>query len=116
MIIDGGKVSEMSKTHVVKLWPEMFDDVASGVKSFDLRRNDRDYLVGDLLVMQEFDPKSGRYTGRETTRRVSYVMHGAGPGCIEPLKGLAINYVILGLAPTDRRRIDPRDVEFTREL
>jgi hypothetical protein len=92
----------MSNRHLVKSWPEFFNAVADGAKRFELRKNDRNYQAGDLIVLQEFDPKSETHTGREFTMRISYVMHGAGIGCIEPLKGLAIGYAILGLMPTSR--------------
>lgn len=90
----------MSKTHELKSWPEFFEPVSTGRKSFELRRNDRDFMPGDILVLQEWDPKNKSYTGRQLRRRVAYVERGAGVGCIEPLKGLAIGFVILGLMDT----------------
>jgi Domain of unknown function (DUF3850) len=83
--------------HRVKSWPEFFEDVRNGSKTFELRKNDRDYQVGDMLTLQEWEPKQQSYTGRECSRRIIYVLTGAGVGCIEPLKGLSIGYCILGL-------------------
>lgn len=90
------------KEHVLKSWPEFFDALTNGHKTFELRRNDRDFVVGDVLVLREWKPHAprnieGEYTGREARRLVTYVLHGAGVGCVEPLKGLAIGYCILGL-------------------
>lgn len=85
--------------HVLKSWPEFFQALESGEKTFELRRNDRDFKVGDELVLQEWDPKVSGPTGRVLRRRVVYLMHGVGVGAIEPLKGLAIGYAILGLGP-----------------
>lgn len=98
-------------THTLKSWPEFFVDIASGAKTFELRKNDRRYRIGDILVLREWEPPTaarlsaggateGKYTGREVRRRICYVMIGAGVGCIEPLKGLNIGYAILGLMPT----------------
>lgn len=92
--------------HELKSWPESFEPVMNGTKSFELRKNDRDYKVGDRLHLREWEPKlgdwdrrlgSGTYTGRECWREVVYVLDGIGTGCIEPLKGLNHGYCILGI-------------------
>jgi hypothetical protein len=96
------------KTHELKSWPEFFADVATGKKNFELRRNDRDYRPGDELVLREWEPgdhpdrATARYTGREHRVIVTYVLTGAGVGCIAPLKGLALGYCILGLENIDQ--------------
>lgn len=85
--------------HHLKSWPEFFEPVLEGEKTFELRRNDRDYKVGDHLVLREYEPGEDRYTGRELVKRVSYVMRGIGNvGSIAPYKGLSMGYAILGLA------------------
>ena len=38
-------------THKIKLSHCFFDDVASGRKNFELRKNDRHYQVGDCLCL-----------------------------------------------------------------
>ena len=43
-----------------------------GNKTFELRKDDRDYKVGDKLKLLEFD--NGNYTGRECNRTISYVL------------------------------------------
>ena len=52
------------KKHYLKTWPEYFQAVKSGKKTFEIRKNDRDYQTSDELVLQEFDPELG-YTGAE---------------------------------------------------
>lgn len=84
-------------THKVKCWPDYFAPIAAGIKTFDLRLNDRNYNIGDTLIFQEFDDRKGVYTGREITRRVGYLLEGTGGGGISPLRGLARGYAILGL-------------------
>ena len=37
------------KVHDLKCWAWSFDAIASGEKTADLRKNDRDYHVGDIL-------------------------------------------------------------------
>jgi len=52
------------KTHVLKSWPRFFQQVLDGKRTHELRRNDRDYRIGDHMELREFDPKAGAYTGR----------------------------------------------------
>jgi hypothetical protein len=88
--------------HRVKSWPEFYGPLADGQKPFDLRRMDRDYKVGDIIVFCEWKPlqnTNSGYTGRECRRLITYIMDGLGSvGTIEPYKGLARGYGILGLA------------------
>jgi len=81
----------------LKSWPEFFEPLIAGKKTFDLRRNDRDFNVGDRLRFLEWNPDTKEYTGRECERNIVYMIYGLGPGCIEPLRGLMLHYVILGL-------------------
>ena len=56
-----------------KIWPEYFDAVASGKKKFELRLNDFEVREGDTLLLEEWDPKTKRYTGRKTEKKVTYI-------------------------------------------
>jgi len=40
-------------THDIKILSEYFNAVADGSKPFEVRRNDRDYQVGDTLLLRE---------------------------------------------------------------
>ena len=51
----------MSTTHNLKCWPEPFAAVANGIKTFEVRRDDRPYAVGDTLILREWCP--GLYEG-----------------------------------------------------
>lgn len=62
--------------HDLKTWPEHFRDVRAGIKTAELRLNDRNYQPGDILVLREYDPQSGEYTGEVETRRVTHVLSG----------------------------------------
>jgi ASC-1-like (ASCH) protein len=59
--------------HRLKIWPEYFEAVLSGKKTFEIRKNDRDYQVNDLLLLQEYNPKTNEYTGREVLVEVTYI-------------------------------------------
>ncbi len=56
-----------------KCWPEYYDAVASGKKNFDMRVADFDIAEGDTLVLEEWDPKTGSYTGRSMAKQVTFV-------------------------------------------
>ena len=84
-------------THELKTWPEFFIETRGGRKKFELRKNDRDFRVGDQLLLKEWDPKvyqknlpsdhrtvediqaaiEAAYTGREFLVRVDYIMGAA---------------------------------------
>ncbi len=46
----------VGRTHRIKLHPNYFDRILSGQKNFEIRKNDRDYQVGDRLSMYPHDP------------------------------------------------------------
>lgn len=78
--------TEVKVTHQIKLVAEFFDDAAAGRKSFELRKNDRNYKEGDVLEMEEV--KDGKKTGRKCSKRIVYMM--------ENFEGLEDGYCILG--------------------
>ena len=68
------------QTHDLKTWPACFAAVKSGNKPFDVRLNEENFQVGDILMLREFDPDTEQYTGRTITRWVSYVLEGGNFG------------------------------------
>lgn len=78
------------KVHEVKLAAMYYDDVKDGKKTFELRKNDRNYKEGDKLHMLEF--KDGRHTGRTISADIVYLM--------EEYTGLTEGYCILGIRVT----------------
>lgn len=87
----------MTQTHQLKSWPEFFAPILKGEKNFELRKNDRNFAVGDMLQLYEWEPSTGKRTGRELTKVVTYRLDGIGPGGIPPLHGLSRGYCILSL-------------------
>ena len=55
-----------------RIWPEYFDDVASGKKKYELRLGDFEVHEGDTLVLEEWDPATKEYTGRSVEKKVTY--------------------------------------------
>ena len=56
-----------------KTWPELFEKVLRGEKKFDMRLADFDIKEGDVLVLEEWDPKTKEYTGRKIEKKVDAV-------------------------------------------
>jgi hypothetical protein len=64
------------KTHNLKTIQPYFDEVKNGYKTFELRKNDRDFKVNDKLCLEEYCPVNKEYTGNEITVGVSYILKG----------------------------------------
>lgn len=79
------------KIHRIKLASNYYDDVATGKKTFELRKNDRGYREGHKLELLEF--AEGRHTGRVIKADIVYML--------EDYTGLEDGYCILGIKVTD---------------
>jgi hypothetical protein len=63
-----------SVTHDLKVWSSYFGSLLDGTKNFEVRLNDRDFKSGHYLRLREW--LNNEYTGRELTKRVTYVLQG----------------------------------------
>jgi hypothetical protein len=77
------------REHELKCWPAQFAAILGGEKTSELRLNDRGFGVGDALVLREWVPLTGTYTGRTARVLVSHVLEG--------FAGLAGGYVVLSI-------------------
>ena len=84
--------------HELKTDPEEWDEVAAGVKTFEIRKDDRGYAVGDILLLMKTrytaaamaNGKPLEYTGCVVRVGVSHVMRG-------PVWGLEEGWVIMSI-------------------
>lgn len=84
----------MRKHHVLKIHPDFFDAVQDGSKTFELRRDDRDFQPHDTLEIREFSEANGGYTGRAVkSLHITYVLR-AGDMASLPAKGLVAGWCI----------------------
>lgn len=89
--------------HWIKTTEPYYSDVESGVKPFEVRRDDRlpAYAVGDILHLQQL--VNGQLTGKMCERIVTYTLRDT--------KFVKEGYVVLGIkAPTQESKpltIDP---------
>jgi hypothetical protein len=78
----------MRKIIDLKIVQPHFDDVASGRKKAELRKDDRDFAVGDMLILREWT--GTEYTGRKISATITHILKDCG-------FGLAEGYVILSI-------------------
>ena len=61
------------KVHELKCWRAPFAAVKAGTKTHEVRKNDRDFVVGDELLLREYDPSTGAYSGACQRVIVTYI-------------------------------------------
>ncbi|MGL9970952.1 DUF3850 domain-containing protein [Enterococcus sp. DIV1420a] len=62
-----------SKTHFIKIAPEFFLAVIKKKKKHEIRYNDRQYRVGDIVVLKEYETERRSYTGRTVVIEITYL-------------------------------------------
>ena len=77
--------------HELKIWPQYFERVRDGSKTFEIRKNDRGFQFGDEVVLREYDPtpvvkrddsplgveeweEPRGYTGKSLEFKIGYVL------------------------------------------
>jgi hypothetical protein len=74
--------------HRLKAETEYYQAVEKELKKFELRKNDRDFEIGDMLYLEE--TINGKYTGRQLApKKIKYILHGGNYGLQE-------DYCIIG--------------------
>jgi hypothetical protein len=64
-----------SREHHLKTVGDFFEAVWRGDKVFELRKDDRGFAFGDVLVLREWGPQNG-YSGRYIKATVTYLLAG----------------------------------------
>ncbi|MHB1262037.1 MAG: DUF3850 domain-containing protein [Thermoplasmatota archaeon] len=67
------------RVHDLKVWTEHFAALASGKKPFEIRKADRDFQVGDVLLLREVAHAPGdllAFTGRAVLAVITSVTLG----------------------------------------
>lgn len=92
------------KKHQLKIWPESYRAVISMKKKFEVRKDDREFEIGDTLLLREFVPEfecdgelvvdengrsKGYFTGRAYMTKIICKYVGAG---------VSLDYCILGIS------------------
>lgn len=100
--------------HAVKCYPKYFAPLSTGEKTFEVRKNDRPYRVGDYLAVNEFVPESedpyddipeiptstdqrradgGRYSGKCLIFKITYILDDSS-FCKEGFVILGLRYML----------------------
>jgi len=79
------------KTHELKTINPFFESLWIREKTFELRKNDRDFQKGDILRLKEYYPETNTYGRREVKAKIGYILDGGQYGleegyCILSLK------------------------------
>lgn len=83
------------KIHELKILSQYFIEVKSGRKNFELRKNDRNYQTGDILVLNEWNNTAKCYAGNWVRVRATYILEDAKE------YGLSDGFCIIGFVLED---------------
>lgn len=62
------------KTHFLKIWPTFFEKTIQGKKPWEIRdSSDRKFDAGDRVVLEEWNPDHGKYTGHWSSGVIIYL-------------------------------------------
>lgn len=92
--------------HELKIYPKYFEAVLDGSKTFEIRKNDRNFHVGDNIFLREWD--NIKYSGRTIFAEITYILD-------DKFIGLAKDYVALGIKVNDYRKIPYKELMEERK-
>jgi hypothetical protein len=87
--------------HVLKSWPQFFQPILDGTRCHELRRNDRNFSVGDVLELHEYDPLSHSYSGRVCSADVTSMTSNEVPCAVSDV-ALNPDFAILSIKTARR--------------
>ena len=87
------------REHRIKLHEQYGPPIMMREKTFEVRKDDRGYAVGDRLVMVEIDPVTEEPTGWEYRAVVTYKLPGGSHGIAPDYCVLGIEFVRMDRAP-----------------
>jgi ASC-1-like (ASCH) protein len=82
----------MNKRHFLKTIQPYYQQVVDGEKKFELRINDRNYKVGDHLVLMEYDYIKGELTQRLSEYKATNIFADAE-------YGISNGFVVISIEP-----------------
>lgn len=88
--IENVRKQQIDCRHMLKSTTNHFDAVWNGTKKMETRKADRDFYIGDNILLQEYDPNTDRWSGREILVKVSSILTGTEYGIMP-------GYVILSI-------------------
>lgn len=83
------------KRHNLKILPQYFENQISGQKTFEIRKHDKNFRIGDEIRLNEIDAELGKPykpTGRACIVEITDILHSSYDA---PFEGLETGYSIL---------------------
>ena len=99
----------LSNDILLKCWPEFFEALWKGIKTFDVRLNDRPYQVGKTIAQYEYDPVTQQVSGRVVRASIVYMLSH------EDFSGIANGYVCLALDGFERMTVRLEEAKAEKE-
>ena len=74
-------------THHLKCWPKYYYSVKEGMKRFEIRKNDRGYKIGDIIVLLCWVPEDQHFIihKHDPMFKITYILdehEGLKPGFV----------------------------------
>lgn len=85
------------QAHELKTIEPYFSKVWDGLKTFELRKDDRDFCIGDYLILRRYYPKSKTYDGLAILARVDYLFRGPKYGLLEDHCIMSLKIITQGI-------------------
>lgn len=84
-------IEKIGKHHELKTWSQFYQDIIDGKKTFEVRKNDQNFQIGEYLMLIEVDSNNDlEPTGRKMSFEIIYMLEGE-------IWGLQPGYTILGI-------------------
>jgi hypothetical protein len=91
------KTDRPPKIQIIKCDTPSFEALVAGQKPFELRKNDRDYRVDDILKEEEWNPNT-EWTGRTFEMKVTYALYEG--------YGIPEGYCLMTVVPLRMHKIE----------
>lgn len=79
--------------HTLKTDFGLMPDIRNRIKTFDVRKNDREFKVGDTLLLHGWNKKTEKYTDQKIKVEVTYILPGGQYGIQKGFVVLAIKVI-----------------------
>lgn len=97
------------RLHDLKSWPRFFRPIVDGIRTHELRRNDRDFQIGDILLLREWDPNAEEYTGASCRALVTSITSHDVP-CAVSDEGLRPDFCIMSVQVLSATSLNTSDL------
>ena len=87
--------------HDLKSWVGLFEPILNGEKTHDFRVMDRDFKVGDICLLREYEPVTREYTGRSVLVKITYITSSKHGHCAFSPHAMHQGMAILSISRLD---------------